>query len=140
MSRGRILTITVTVPAAGAEFSHVIAAGALFHLLAIKANFTSAVAAANRRVSIVIDDGTNIVRPFVSAQDQVASLTRMYVAGRETDALIAGVPGIAADGVVFLTPGLPLFPLLPGYRVRSITANIQLADQFAAIFLHGYEG
>lgn len=146
MSRGRIRTIIGTDPAAGAEISFTVPAGPLFLLTDLSFLFITSAVAGNRRVNVVVDNGTTGFRFGFTTSDQAASLERLYVLGRATDGLLSGVaislgPTVPAGGAVFLAPEVQYpIPLLPGYRVRTVTVAIDVGDNYGAPALHGYEG
>lgn len=122
---GNIRSITGTTPAAGAEINEVVPANTRWRLLAFRYTLTTAVAAANRETSLVIDDGVN---PYVNdsaAFTQIASLVFIY-------SYELGLQRQAALQSNLITLGSPAVILPPGHRIRTLTANIQAADQYSA--------
>lgn len=126
--QGRINTVTGTDPAAGANFSETVPTNARWHLRGLAVQLITAVAAATRRVVIVIDDGTTEIFRFDSQSTQLASLTRDY---RAADYKLQ-----PADNGTFIYIAIPFdFELLQGYRIRSVVENLQAADDFGAPIL-----
>src|SRR5260370_6104942 len=123
---GAIRSITGTVPAAGADISETVPTGARWELISLSAALTSAVAAANRIVALVLDDGANIYFRDAPGFTQVASLTDNY--------------NFAEGQSKLQTPGAPIIMgnvptnvrLLAGHRIRTVTTAIQGADQWTA--------
>lgn len=124
---GALRSIQGTTPGAGAEISETVPTGARWMLLAFKALFTASGAAATRTPQWVIDDGTNTVLTVQSPNNTTAGLTQV-------DFLYAGPTNqpvnVNVSPVPF--PATPLF-LLAGYRIRTVTATIQGADQWSAV-------
>lgn len=123
---GNIRTIVGTVPAAGADITETVPFFRRWTLLSLQANLTTAVAAANRQVVAVYDNGVpNNFFIGPSYFSQAASLLESY-------SFFPGLISIAA-----LNANNPLGALLPmplrgGYRIRTSTLNIQAADQWSA--------
>lgn len=122
---GVLRSITGTDPAAGAEVSETVPTNARWRPLALTVALVTAVAAANREVSLVLDDGANIYARVPSGFTQVASLTRTYStfhhAPRNT---------IAQDNT--LNFPLPRLDMQGGHRIRTVTTNLQAGDDFGA--------
>jgi hypothetical protein len=124
---GALRSITAAVPAPGAEISETVPAGARWELICLSFTFVTAVAVANRVVRILIDDGTLTYARISTGTNQAASLTVFYTAGQ-------GLPffAFATDS----TDELPLpvnLKMGAGHRWRTVTAQIQAADQYSAI-------
>lgn len=126
-----ILTKTGTDQAAGTEVTETVPTGEVWKLLAVRFQLVSSGTAATRTVTLNIDDGSNIVWRRTSPGTQTASLTRNYL-------YLADLVGedAAFDGNGDIKLFLPSTPLLPGWRVRTITTNIQAGDNFGAPLLH----
>jgi len=121
---GAVRTIEGTDPGAGAEISESVPAGARWRLLALVANLVTAVAAANREVELVFDDGTASI--FMRAQSgltQTASLTRQY-------SWYFGAARAAIATVPTVTVPIPDITLIAGQRIRTVTENLQAADDW----------
>lgn len=113
-------------PAAGAEATVTVPAGETWELESFRVTLVTSAVAANRRVTLVIDDGTNILAEIVAGLDQIASQTITYSytadAGYETTATRSGV----------IQQGIPRMLLAAGYRIRTITDNIDVGDNYGA--------
>jgi hypothetical protein len=120
---------TGTDQAAGSEISETITA-LTKGLYAVRFRLVTSATVATRTVSLVIDDGTNILWQKVAGATQAASLTRDYVFTRGV------TDGVAFDANNQIVMSLPNdFPILPNFRIRTITTNIQAGDNFAAPLL-----
>lgn len=122
---GLIRSIAVADPAAGAEWSETVPTNARWRLLGVDAPLVTDVTVANREVVLTIDDGANIVAEITAAQNQAASLTRRYSFARGVQR------GVSATATIINAP-LPDALLLAGYRVRSVTTNLQAGDNWGA--------
>jgi hypothetical protein len=122
---GAIRSVAGTNPAAGVEISETVPAGARWRLESFFATLVTDATAANREVALVVDDGTNVLARVPTGQNHAASLTRnySYFPGGEVSA-------VAQD--VTIVQRAPAFWLLPGYRIRTITTNLQAADDWSA--------
>ncbi len=120
---------TGTNPAAGSEISETMTQTEK-NLYAVRFRLVTSATVATRTVNVIIDDGTNILWQKVAGATQTASLTRdyLFVAPPYTD-------GAAFDANGLLVMTLPNIPLLPGFRFRTTTTNIQAGDDFAAPLL-----
>jgi hypothetical protein len=99
-------------PSAGADVSVVVPAGQRWSAGTFTATLTTSATVATRAVTLVIDDGANIVysAPGVPAS-QAASLTQVY------------------------SFTLPALTLNPTWRIRTVTGSIQAADQWSLVAL-----
>ena len=123
-------SIQVGNPAAGADWSLSVPAGARWDLISASALFTSSVGVATRLPRLIVDDGTNTLfeAPAIFPQAASLAITQSWGAGAggpvTTDELTGGS----------VSSGLPNdFMLLAGWRVRSSTGAIQVGDQWSAI-------
>lgn len=120
-----IRALTVVAPAAGADFDIPVAplGGATFwRLVSLGATMTTSAGAANREVSIrLFGDATNFVS-IPAGLTHIASQVRFYNWG----------PGLRAGaGATALDLSSPLELWMPsGFALRTITLNIQAADQW----------
>jgi hypothetical protein len=123
---GAIRSTTGTVPGAGVDITETVPAGARWRLISIRATLTTAVAVANRLVSIVLDDGANIYADSPSNFTQAASIVNTYNA----------FDSCPYQNVPFnLRTNQPLpsnVLMMPGHRIRTVTTGIQAADQWTA--------
>jgi|SRR5579864_3025385 len=123
---GALRSITGTLPGAGAEISEVVPTGARWTLIAFEADLATAVAVANRVPQLTIDDGANVYSRVSVNQSETASQTWR-------NSFQLGVPQLAdLTRFVIATPLPPGLTLGPGHRIRTVTAGIQAADQWAA--------
>lgn len=122
---GVIRTVTGTNPAAGAEFSETVPTNARWRLISLYAQLVTGAAVANREPALVIDDGATNVHASAVHTSQAASLTHQHVWSINNQRAAMNVhtvhPAPLPDGI-----------LMGGYRIRSSTANIQAADDYAA--------
>lgn len=125
---GRIVNNLITVPGAGAEFVYTVAASRRQRIQALIFTLVTAVAVAVRGVRVVVDDSVNVIAQVPANITQAASLTQLYNVG----AYPTNPAAIAGEEFVPLPPGLVL---QSGFRIRSLTNNIQPADQYSALFV-----
>lgn len=127
---GRALANVVAVgnPAAGTDYSIIVPAGVNWLVRSIRAQLLTSAGVANRFVTLRVDDGAgNIFADLPCGAAQTASLTETYT----------WAPGLTLSNVNNAnTGGLPVEMRLPGgFRIRTVTANIQAADQFSGLAL-----
>lgn len=121
---GRIRSITGTDPAAGAEISETVPARRRWKLTGILFTLATDAAAANRRVILVIDNGTNTIYALPSDTLQTASQARLYLFTPQPVAQFQ----IVND---FFLP-LPILSLAPGYQIFTNTTALQAGDNYSA--------
>lgn len=119
--------ISVTSPAAGAEWTLRPAGDVIWCVLSVRFRFVTDANVAGREVALMADDGTTSFWQTAVDGGQAASLTADH----------ATVPGANNYGGANIFRPLA-FPanglwLAPGYRLRSATANIQAGDQFSQV-------
>lgn len=123
---GAIVSVTGTLPAAGAEISETVPTNAMWELLSFHYSLVTSAGAATRTTSLLADDGTNVFwQGTQSGSGQAASLTYQYTH-------FPGATQVAGQSVIdiFATPiGLKL---MPGYRLRTNTGLLQSGDQYSA--------
>lgn len=124
-AHGFIRSVTNVAPAAGAEWSIVLGAGARQRWRSIRFSLTTSVAVATRRVHVIVDDGANILLDLAANDTQLASLTRNYNCPWD------GFQRAAQDSEIYI-PLPPELIMVAGFRVRSSTTNLQAADAFSA--------
>lgn len=126
---GKLKTVASSDPAANTEHSYTVPAGKMIELYAINFNLVTDGNAANRRVVVTIDDGTTVVAKIPSGHLQAASLTYNYsfVVGGQTLSAVIGTDTCAQ------LPGPLLLPA--GYRIKTVTANIQATDNYGVATL-----
>jgi hypothetical protein len=123
---GALRSITGTTPGAGAEISEVVPTGARWELLATKFGLTTNATVANRDPALSLDDGANEYFRQTGGASEAASTTFAWSWGQ-------GVSwhGVAVVGT--LANGLPVnLRMGSGHRMRTITANLQVGDQYTA--------
>jgi hypothetical protein len=117
---------TRTDPAAGAEVSIIVPGRAAFELVAIRLELVTDATVAARRTTLSFDDGTVEFFRWTAGDTQAASLTRQ----------LYGAAGLGYEAGAFRTDelvfGLPHLYLAPGFRVSTVTENLQAGDNYAA--------
>ncbi len=122
---GFVRTTLGTNPAAGLDITETVPTNARWLLKAFRFTLTTSAAAANRRPTLIVDDGANEIWRVGSNVDQTATQISIYEAG-------AGAAFATLDARVFSLP-LPVgLLLMGGYRVRTSTAAIDAGDDYAA--------
>lgn len=121
--------IATSNPAAGAEISYTVAAGTKLALLSAAVILVASADVANRTVRMTIDDGTTVLYTGVCGTAQTAGQTVTYVFGTSGSGLIVGAT--IAQVPVASFPVL----LLPGWRIKTVTTNIQAADDYGIMSL-----
>lgn len=122
---GMMRAITGTDPAAGTEVSETVPAGARWRLCSIQLSFASDATVANRNVGLVYDNGTTAFAVMAANFYHTASLTIGYCWAK--GAILSSGLSLAQ----FTAAALDAL-LLPGYRIRSTTALLQVTDNYAA--------
>lgn len=126
--RGWLRAFQGTDPAANVEISETVPANTRWALWSFFAALVTDANVANRTVTLIIDDGANVVWQQDASAAQAAGLTRQYEAFNF---------GAAADlvGSTFRLPA-PFPIVLPaGFRIRTSTANRQAGDNWGAPLL-----
>lgn len=122
---GAVRAVTGTDPAAGVEISETVPTNARWRLLSLLAALVTDATVANREAALVVDDGTNNQVRAPAGVNHAASLTRTYNfhpwANRFT---------IAQDATI--TPPIPDLWLPGGFRIQTITTNLQAGDNWGA--------
>lgn len=122
---GALRSVLGTNPAAGVSISETVPTGARWRLLSMSFELVTAVAAADREVAIVIDDGATVLFTSPSGFTQTASLTRRYSASI-VGAAVAPTQGTDRQIII------PDLWLPAGARIRTVTTNIQAGDDYGA--------
>jgi len=121
---------TAAAPAPGAELVYTVPASLLFEPASLSFSLATSAAAANRIVSVIIDDGFGDVLYQTPSSGAVTAST--------TPTFSASV-GVPFSG----TPPAVIFPLPAGlrltnpFRITTHTTAIQAADQYSAMQLFG---
>lgn len=135
--QGRIRTVTGADPAAGAEVADTVTASHRWNLLAVEVVLVTSGDAANRNVALFIDDaGATVTRRLLltDSTNQTATQTRTHGWYPGTAAIDAASVSVT-DTVTVLAKfpmTLPLRGLGPAYNIRTVTTNIQAADDYGA--------
>lgn len=133
----RVVTATVTPPAAGADVLFVPSQTDTVLLLAVTAKLTSSAAVANRRAALAFkDESAGYWWSADAVYPQVASLGVTYSWARGAGA--GPDPTIVAAERIGLP--LPWARLQPNDSVGTLTALIDVADQWSAIVWRGIVG
>ncbi len=124
-----IKIITIAAPAAGAELIQVVPLGRVWRILSFSATLTASSAVATRVPSIVIDDGSSVLLRVPTGGTITASTSALFQAaaiGGTTN----GLTGVALSVVPLPEP--MFYVVKPGWRVRTLTQLIDVADQWSA--------
>jgi hypothetical protein len=123
---GVIQSITGTDPAAGVEISETVPTNARWRFLAARFVLVTNATVANRSVTWNADDGAALFYTGASHDVQAASQTLTYCAG----------PGfVAARAPAALNVEIPVpvhLVLAGGFRLRTVTGNLQAGDNYGA--------
>ena len=123
--QGMIRSITGTDPAAGAEISESVPAGARWILRGFVATLVTSGDVATRYVRWTLDDGTTIFNKSESGGTQTATLTRLYIANDMNFST-----GTAPD--IYVPWFIGGILMAAGYRLKTVTDNFQAADNWGA--------
>lgn len=119
--------VTITNPAAGAEFIIQPPGGAFWRVVGLAFRLVTDANVADRNVNLSLNDQTDTYTECRSGVDQAASLTGRYSA----------FPGASPGGFAITLVNIALPEggalLQPGHRLTSRTVNIQVGDQYSLI-------
>lgn len=118
--------ITGPNPAAGAEVSVVVPGGRIWIVEAITVTLVASADVANRNPVMTLTDGNTEWARIGLSVSQTAGLTVVHSWIRS----IGYGSGTVAVGSVHY--GLPSVPMFPGWRLATVTQNLQAADDFGA--------
>lgn len=124
---GNLRSIAGTTPAAGAEISETVPAGARWELLSFRARLVTSAAVANRFARLTLDDGGAIEYDdeHVTATAQTATQTDYYC-WTEGGPIVVGQNGYHGS--------LPVNNRLgAGHRIKTVTSGIDVADQWSQV-------
>lgn len=122
--------VSIAAPSVGTEWSVNIPGGTSWILVTSVATLVTSAVAGNRAPSLVLDDTSTVVARLPSANVQAASLTNRHGWVRGFD------DAAQAANAVDFTAGLPMAPIPPNTRLRTITASLDAGDQWSAIGLY----
>jgi len=117
--------VPIATPPAGSEFEIVVPSGERWLVYSLKFTLATDPTVATRYVHIVVDDGVNIA--YCGYTGKLAE-NRTYNFG------LADC-GQGRGGTDYGQYPHPVLVLESGYRMRSVTANLQVGDQFSDIFV-----
>ena len=127
---GRILVASLEDdPAAGAEINITVPGRAAWEIMAVTFTLVTSSDVAIRTVSVSFDDGQHVFVRVAMPTTQSASLTWTYslFAGGDRQSILFGL----------LRQALPAdLVMLPGWRITTLTSNLQAADNFGAPVLY----
>lgn len=122
---GVLRSITGTDPAANVEISETVPTNARWRVHAIRFTLVTDANAANREVSLTLDDGTLVYCRVPSRATQAASLTFAYSAFFDS-----ALEAVAQD--TERTIRLPRLDMQGGHRFATVTTNRQVTDNYSA--------
>jgi hypothetical protein len=122
---GNLRRIAGTSPGAGVDISETVPTGAMWELVAFTANLVTSATVASRAPILVFDDGTTLFANVRFGVLMPASSNNTCT-WAPTFPYDATFPGFSSAP---LPPGL-ILP--PGYRIRTVTGNLQASDQWGA--------
>lgn len=123
---GFLYSIALSNPAAGADWTQTVPTGARWRIRDITATLATSAAAGNRTPMLIWDDGANAFAQIGPSATEAPSSTTRWDWIQTLPSLGNVVQGIQ----VFLPPDLIL---LAGWRLRTSTVNLGVADQWSGI-------
>lgn len=117
----------IASPAAGADFTVTVGNGEDWILHGFRATLTTSAAVANRAPSFTIDNQTDVAIQVAPNVVQAASLATVFSGVADGSFTSASITG----GVVTLA--FPTIVLATGWRLKSVTNLIDVADQWSNI-------
>lgn len=126
---GAIISEVQGNPAAGADVVVTVPSGARWRFVSFRGTLTTAVAAGNRLVSLVIDDGVNLFAESPSNFTQGPSIVNTYNWFDSAQYLAAPF------NLRTLAPSPSLCYLHRSFRISTQTTGIQAADQWSSVVL-----
>lgn len=127
---GGILTqVSAAAPAAGAEATITVPAGEIWKIHTISVQLVTDANVANRRVHILVDDGSGIGIEMFTEQDQAAGLTRNYSFAQY------GILPDTIDGNAICAPLPANLFTVDSLTISTVTQNIQVGDQYNQMVL-----
>ncbi len=121
--------ITISNPAAGADFSYTIPDYTQLELLYVSYLLTADATVTNRRPGILFSDGTTSLKPYYSTTQITANQARTL------SFFLFGHTNTSSFSNNIYT-SLPYTLLLSGWTIESTTNTIQAGDQISAIQLY----
>jgi hypothetical protein len=122
--RGLIRSVLGTNPGAGVEITETVPAGVMWRLSSIAFRLVTDATAGNRQVILRLDDGSSTFADIPAPAVQIALLDVGYTFGDGLTSFASAFDQIAP------TPRGVL--LQAGWRIRTLTTNLQAGDNFGA--------
>lgn len=118
-----------TDPAVGSEASITVPGGEYWKVDTATVQLVASATVASRGVTIVVDDGTTILFRSQEPVSHLASETRRY-------SWQPGMGFTSGGGITFSgNAASPLLVMQPGWRIRTLTGNLQVGDDYTALSL-----
>lgn len=130
--QGLLVSLALTTPAAGADFSQAVFGNQRWRIRAVRAQLATSAAAGARQPTLQLTDGANVFMVIGQSATQLASLTQLWSWVPGWAAAPVSVPFATAEVMAFLPPDLQLDG---NFVLQSRTANLQGGDQWSAIRL-----
>lgn len=117
----------LTNPVTGAEISETVTASKIWNVMAIALTLVTDATVANRDVALVIEDGSSneVYRQQISSSITASQTGKIFIAKW-------GGSQPADSGLLHYLTLPDDFELPAGFVVKTVTANLQAADDFAA--------
>lgn len=120
---GYVHLVSGSNPAAGAECSESVPTNSRWRLIAVYLNLTTDATVATRTINLIIDNGTSIIWKGAAWGSQTASQSPTYSAAQALN------PDSSSGSRQQSLPSNNL--LFAGYRIRTLTTNLQAGDDYA---------
>lgn len=125
---GALFSNTVGAPGPGTEWSQTVPIGARWRIVSTRSIFTTSVAVALRAPRVQITDALNNVLYQACIVGTIPASTAASITMSDTGAYTPG------DALSFTIPMPVNMTLLQGWTIRTLTQNMQAADQWSSIF------
>lgn len=123
---GRLLTITGTNPAAGAECSDTVPNGQVWKIYSVRLNLVAAATVGNRLPHLVLNNGTIDYADFFTTVAQIISEDVMYTFSKAA----TNSEGVQDNDRAVVFPNYVWLP--EGFIIKTITSGIAAGDNYAA--------
>jgi len=125
-NHGLFRSVAGTDRAANTEITETVPSNVTWRFISMVFTLVTDANVANRNVHMRVTDGTNLLAETTSAQNQAASLTRVY-------SILAGVRPQDTSEDDNIANNLPGDMFLPeGFTIETSTTNLQVGDDFGA--------
>lgn len=117
-------------PVAGSEIIITVPAKVVWRLVTFAAQLVTSAVVGNRQLSIVVDDGTNILhRSGFNGSTAVVASQSPFCEAAFLGAATGGISNVMTSQAMLPSPDY--FLLLPGWRIRTLTfAALDAGDQW----------